>query len=257
MTGFDKLQSVPWQDVIAAQANPRRKNQGLIARDERPPIGFAPVLNPNVLPRHPFSPSGPDVSAHVPLIVSNTLEDASMGFTNFDQTAANFRAFLNKSVGESHTAEAAKIYDAETVRSPYLRQARLETDRVRGHAAHAVAERKAEQGKAAVYKYIWTQASPGFGGKFGATHGIDVGPTFHAYDAPVNGGGPEAKLMADRMAATWIAFARTGNPNNPAIPNWPVFDSDKRATMMVDLEMKVENDPRSEQRQLWDMLQSI
>jgi para-nitrobenzyl esterase len=255
MTGLDKLQQLLWQDVIEAQAHPRRKSQGLLARDERPPVGFAPVLTPGVLPRHPFAPTAPDISADVPLIVGNCIEDASMGFTNFSMNDAYFRAFLNKSVGESHTAEAAALYDAETVKSPFLRQARLETDRVRGQAAIVVAERKAAQGRAPVYKYIWTQPSPGFGGKFGATHGIDVGPTFHSYDAPVNGGGAEAKLMADRTAAAWIAFARTGNPNTSAIPSWPAYEASKRATMMFDGEMKVENDPRRDFRLLWARLQ--
>ncbi|RYF99147.1 MAG: carboxylesterase/lipase family protein, partial [Caulobacteraceae bacterium] len=198
VVGFDKLQTVAWEEIIKAQANPRRKNQGLMPRDERPMAAFAPVITPVILPRHPFAPDAPEVSADVPLIISNCVEDASMNFTNFDMPQSNWEAFLNKSVGESHTAEAMAFYGKENVRTPFLRQARLETDRVRGYAANKVAERKAAQGKAAVYKYVWMQPSPGAGGKFGATHGIDVGPTFHNYDAPVNGGGPDAKLMADR-----------------------------------------------------------
>jgi para-nitrobenzyl esterase len=45
-----------------------------------------------------------------------------------------------------------------------------------------------------------------------------------------------------------VAFARTGNPNNPKIPFWPAFNLDTRPTMIIDVECKVENDPLREMR---------
>ncbi len=58
------------------------------------------------------------------------------------------------------------------------------------------------------------------------------------------------------MAATWVAFARTGNPNNPAIPNWPAYDTKTRATLIFDANTRVENDPRHDFRVLWDELET-
>ncbi len=48
---------------------------------------------------------------------------------------------------------------------------------------------------------------------------------FNAYRAEYpdifeGGAGMEARLMADRLASAWVAFAKTGNPNNPALPAW-------------------------------------
>jgi para-nitrobenzyl esterase len=252
---FEALRTAPWQAIIAQQANPRRKTQGLIARAAPPSIGFAPVLHPQMLPRHPFDPAAPDVSAGVPLIVGNTLEDGAMRFSNFGLTEQGFRAFVNAQVGESASARAVALYEAEAAASPFLRQARLETDRVRGQAAHKVAERKAAQGRAAVYKYVWAAPTSGFGGKFGAVHGADVGPTFHAAGGLINGEGREARALADQMAAAWVAFARTGNPNDPAIPAWPAYDLKRRATMVFDTRTRVEDDPRRAFRELWDELQ--
>jgi para-nitrobenzyl esterase len=252
---FEALRTAPWQAIIDQQANPRRKTQGLIARAAPPPISFAPLLHPQILPRHPFDPTAPDVSAGVPLIVGNTLEDGAMGFTNFGLTAPGFRTFVNAQVGESASARAIALYEAEATATPFLRQARLETDRVRGQAAHKIAERKAAQGRAAVYKYVWAAPTSGFGGKFGAVHGADVGPTFHAAGGLINGEGPQARALADQMAAAWVAFARTGNPNDPAIPPWPAYDLKRRATMVFDTRTRVEDDPRRAFRELWDELQ--
>jgi para-nitrobenzyl esterase len=258
LEGFDSLealQQAPWQAIVAQQANPRRKTQGLMPRAAPPPISFAPVLHPQVLPRHPFDPAAPEVSATVPLIVGNTLEDGAMGFTNFAMTDQDFRTFANKEIGESAAARATAMYEAEAVASPFLRQARLETDRVRGQAAHKLAERKAAQGRAAVYKYIWAAPSAGFGGKFGAVHGADVGPTFHAAGGLMNGDSPQARALSDQMAAAWVAFARTGNPNTAGVPQWPAYDLRRRATMIFDVRTRVEDDPRRQFRELWDELQ--
>ena len=59
-------------------------------------------------------------------------------------------------------------------------------------------------------------------------------------------GTAEGRLMADRAAATWCAFAATGNPNNPAIPNWQPYDAKTRATMVFDTNMRVVNDYRGD-----------
>ena len=101
--------------------------------------------------------------------------------------------------------------------------------------------------------YLFTWPSPGFGGKFGAVHGVDVPLVFHAYRGSICGGSPEARALADRMAATWVAFAKTGNPN-PAIPEWPVYNGQTRATMISDKSTRVENDPGREMRLLWEEL---
>jgi para-nitrobenzyl esterase len=57
--------------------------------------------------------------------------------------------------------------------------------------------------------------------------------------------------MADRLASAWVAFAKTGDPNNPAIPHWPAYDLASRATMIFDTHTRAENDPRKAFRELW------
>jgi para-nitrobenzyl esterase len=57
--------------------------------------------------------------------------------------------------------------------------------------------------------------------------------------------------MCQRLASVWTAFARTGDPNNPNIPNWPAYDTATRATMIFDADTRVENDPRGEIRKFW------
>jgi len=54
--------------------------------------------------------------------------------------------------------------------------------------------------------------------------------------------------LADKVSDAWIAFARTGDPNTPKLPHWPVYDLQDRATMVINSVSKVVNDPLREQR---------
>ncbi|MND03870.1 Para-nitrobenzyl esterase [compost metagenome] len=47
------------------------------------------------------------------------------------------------------------------------------------------------------------------------------------------------------MSEAWIAFARTGDPNHPGIPQWPSYDAERRATMVFDTQSRVVDDPDS------------
>jgi len=57
--------------------------------------------------------------------------------------------------------------------------------------------------------------------------------------------------MCTRLASSWIAFAKTGNPDNDAIPHWPAYETTKRATMTFDTNTRVVDDPRGAIRQYW------
>jgi para-nitrobenzyl esterase len=94
--------------------------------------------------------------------------------------------------------------------------------------------------------YEWDYESSGFGGKFGAVHGTDVSASFYNYRDGIGGtGSPQEKALWQRFASCWVSLALTGNPN------WPAYDSDKRATMIFNTESHVEDDPRAEIRSFW------
>jgi para-nitrobenzyl esterase len=66
------------------------------------------------------------------------------------------------------------------------------------------------------------------------------------------GSGPEAEALSSRMMDAWIAFARTGNPACDALPSWPAYDRDARATMVFDETCQTKNGPLDEERASWD-----
>jgi para-nitrobenzyl esterase len=104
-----------------------------------------------------------------------------------------------------------------------------------------------------MYSFNWE--TPVFDGKLRSPHAIDVPFAFDTIDA-VNSTdkSPAVHALADAESATWAAFARAGVPDNAAIPQWPAYNTDSRATMMIDAEWKVENDPAHEARLMWEKI---
>ncbi len=226
------IQSRPWQDLLQAQAATT--------------ADFSPVLDGVVLPQHPFDPSAPSATANVPMIISTTLHDASLLLDNFDLTEAGLTAMFRERWG-SRGGEILAAYRKERPNdSPFLIQALAFTDAARGSAMRQ-AERKAALKAAPAYVYVWDWATDAFDGRYGATHGLDVETSLHMYRSPSSGSGKaQGRLMADRLAATWVAFAKTGNPANPLIPEWPAYDARRRATMVFDTNMRVVDDYRGD-----------
>jgi para-nitrobenzyl esterase len=118
--------------------------------------------------------------------------------------------------------------------------------------AHAQAEAKAARQRAAVYTYLWEWTCPAFDGKFGAVHAMDVAASMHnERDAILGSGATDARRMCDDLASAFLAFAKTGDPNNSQIPQWPRFDALQRSTLVYDRNTRTERDPHGALRSLW------
>ena len=114
------------------------------------------------------------------------------------------------------------------------------------------AERKAAQNGASVWLYELDWQTPVEGGKWKSPHSLDLAFVFDnvARSKSMVGEGEEQRVLAEQMSGAWIAFARTGNPNTKAIPQWPQFRAGERATMVFDAKTRVTNDFRADEREL-------
>jgi len=54
------------------------------------------------------------------------------------------------------------------------------------------------------------------------------------------------------VSEAWLAFARTGDPNHSGLPAWPTYDTDRRATMLFDVDCRIADDPDAEERLAWE-----
>jgi para-nitrobenzyl esterase len=107
---------------------------------------------------------------------------------------------------------------------------------------------------APVWQYLWTWASPAWGGMVGAAHAIELPFVFdlvedqrlHVFV------GPDApKELARATHEAWVAFAREGSPAAATLPPWPTVDGPGRPVMVLDTEPSLAEDPGAAAREFW------
>jgi para-nitrobenzyl esterase len=86
------------------------------------------------------------------------------------------------------------------------------------------------------FSYLFTWATPAFGGLLGSCHALEIPFVFGTVANPTvqlfAGGGEEAMELSDGMRRAWAAFARSGSPSNPCSGEWPGWEGDRRSTMV-------------------------
>jgi para-nitrobenzyl esterase len=90
------------------------------------------------------------------------------------------------------------------------------------------------------------------GGRYKSGHGVEVPFVFDNPDAApgLRGPAPDPRYLelAEKTSSAWTAFARTGNPNHPGLPEWKPYDIKNRATMVLKYDCELASDPQREDR---------
>lgn len=234
-----RLQELPWQTLLNAQT-------------KLGAMWFQPFVDGRFLPAHPCDPQALEQSRGVPLIVSTTLDDAGLFFSNFTLTEEGLSELLAAAYGDA-AAQILSLYRARWPhKSPYLLHAQIITDSGFRRFAYEQVERTFERGGAPVYLYQWNWTTPAFDGRFGATHASDVAASFGNHrDAIIGAGSAAGARLCKAAMAMWTQFATTGDPNTPELPHWPEFDKNRRAALIFDTELRIVDDPDQDVRLFW------
>jgi para-nitrobenzyl esterase len=230
---LDKLGVSP-NNLAALHQLPPEK----IAAATPPDIG--PVVDGELIPRNPFDPEAPAVSADVPMLLGNNLTEAT--FFNNTPTEPIDDAMLATRVAEHTKLDADKAASLIAhFRKGYpdapnhLVYQLIATDWWLGGNVHLQAERKAAQGKAPAYVYQFAMPQGARGGRLNVPHTAEIAYVFDNLKlstALVGEVTPGHQALADRMSAAWVNFARTGNPNGRGVPAWKPYSRADRQVMV-------------------------
>ena len=229
-----------------------------LTRVTGPKPNFSPVIDGRFLPEAPWLKGGPANSASVPMMIGTTKTETTALIGASDPSAftlddAGLRAKLAAWVPPGDVSAVVAGYKRMMPGAPPsdLFFAITTARRVR-QQAWTQAEHKAAQNAAPIWLYELDWQTPVDGGKWKSPHALDLPFMFDnvAKSASMVGTGEEPRALAEQMSAAWLAFARNGNPNTKALPQWDPFQVPKRATMVFDVKPRTVNDFRSEERQI-------
>ena len=98
--------------------------------------------------------------------------------------------------------------------------------------------------------------TPEGGGHMRSPHTIEIPFVFNNIKiaGPLISKMPEAYALADKVSSSWVAFARTGNPNTSKLPVWPAYSAKSRDTMLFSNESRVVQDPDRETRLIMEQV---
>tara|TARA_B100000678_G_scaffold258714_1_gene238500 strand:+ start:139 stop:1764 length:1626 start_codon:yes stop_codon:yes gene_type:complete len=251
VSSVEELAAMPIDEFVTAMLKSRTRG-----------AFYRPVVDGRSITRQPYTPDANPVSADIPLLVGTNnnemrLQGGLGSPENFALTWEQLPAKLKAFTGDADVEEviagmraAHPDYDASDV---FFQVATFRNYR---GTALLQAERKSAQ-PAPVYMYRLDWKTPVEGGRLETPHALDIAFVFDNVARSTSYTGPETaetQRMADLMADAWIAFARSGNPNTPALPQWPTYDVQGRATMIFDIDPQVVRDPDGAERELLQRL---
>jgi para-nitrobenzyl esterase len=250
---LERLQRVPTRDFLTAV----RTAFGV-------PFGLAPVLDGQALPRQPWMPDAPEVSAEVPVMVGYTKDETSLNAqaADFTHTWDTLHAKLQPSFGRNTDRIIETYRRTRPDATPGRIYIAATTDADLGWGSITLAERKWVRshtfGGAPAYLYRVEWETPMAGGKYGSPHTIELPLVFDNLAVSESliprEAWPRAQEVSNSMTAAWVAFAATGSPNRASLPEWKPYDLKDRATMIFDTQTRLELDPHREERLLFASL---
>ena len=220
------------------------------------PIRYGPVVDGQFIPQHPYVPVAPAMSAKIPMIIGTNKDETIMFFQRgslevFSMDEAAMRKRLRATLGDK-TDRIVDVYrHSRPTASPTDIYIAITTAQFMWNDSITMAERKLALHAAPVYMYLFAYesevpVSPTTPYPQKAAHAMEMAFKFdHPDNNPSTGKRPERYKAAKNMSSAWAAFARTSNPG------WPAYTLPERATMILDAECKVVNDPYREERLVW------
>ncbi len=251
--GLDKgkaaeLQRVPADKLLAAMSASIKQTDIDNCR---------PVVDGRSLLSHPFDPAAPAVSANVPLLIgtceTETAFDFSLNPKNFALNADEARARVKFLLGLDDAATDVMLAAYKRTHpnaTPSELVIYIFSDYKYRQNDIKAAERKAAQGAAPAYMYLFTWRTPVLDGNLKTPHTLCIPFVFGTVDVAsgITGTSPTRYALSEKVQKAWVAFAKSGNPNHGGLPAWKPYSASERTTMIFDNECKTVNDPAGADR---------
>jgi len=260
-----KLHEIPAERLLEIQQS-EAANGVAPWGDPGPLPGFGAFVDGTMIPQHPFADGVASFSAKKPLMCG-TCRDETVFFSLFGppDIFSIDEAGLRRELSSMYQgAELDQIIETFHRTRPYATPAQLYfaiTTSPIWRDAIKIAEAKVAQGAAPVFMYQLAYKNPtlvpGTNFPIGSPHASDINLKFANTDKNLDfflysDQSPGRLATARHMSGLWAGFARKGRPSAKHVPRWPAYTLKDRATMWIDAECRIVNDPDKDERLFWE-----
>lgn len=240
----DKLQQLPWKEYYEIASRASKKLSDEMKAQGKRGGGWSPVADGNFLPQHPYDPAPTPLAADIPMMICTTFNESSPSRTDASLEKITLDGVKEK-LKERFGEDAGKVADAYAKAFPEKKPVEIWSMAVSNRQnAVALANAKSKQ-QAPVYLAWFGWQPPLFDNRMRAFHCSDICFWFYNTDLMLThtGGGARPRKLSEKMADSFLKFARTGNPNGGGLPTWPKYTAQNGETMILDDTPVVKNDP--------------
>lgn len=214
-----ELRAVPAQKLLEAFAPPQ--SQG---------FDFGPDIDGYFLPEPVPAIFAAGKQNDVPLLAGWNHDEGSFNvvFSPQRPTADSMKAAAQKDFGDD-AADFMRLYPIDSDERVSRSAMDYASDTFIIFSTWDWIESQSKTGHHPVYRYRFDLAPPATDAnqaKLGAYHSAEIEYVFGQLDSK---GGmawrPEDRALSEEMQKYWSNFAKTGDPNGPALPKWPAYTS--------------------------------
>jgi para-nitrobenzyl esterase len=218
-----ELRRVPTEDVVRAAT-------------AKGAVRFGPDVDGYFLPESVPALYAAGKQAHIPVLAGWNLNEA-LDRTTPALNVATFEEKAQKEFG-GRAKDFLAVYPGTTDAAVKESANDIAADRFIAYSTWRWIEAQVQTGKAPVYRYHFTLASPGdknHSVSSGAFHSDDIEYVFGTLDSrPEAPWRPEDRKLSDQMGSYWTNFAKTGDPNGAGLPKWPAYAPTEWQVMQLD-----------------------
>lgn len=238
----DDIQKVSYDQLLQAgkRAFASIRDDAKAKGEANPRLGWGPVKENYFLPYPMFGPEVLELCKDVSIMIGTTKTEFSAGASyktgeDMDATLASIRTAY-KVKADAYIEAVKNAYPNTVKASDYL-----DIDFMFRSGAVRDANKLVAGGHKNTYMYLFEWESPVNDGSLKSMHCMELPFVFNniRLGKELTGGVKEAYDLAEIVSSAWINFARKGDPNASGLPEWPVYTTNKGATMIFNKVSKV------------------
>ncbi len=241
------IQTAPGS-LAALRALPAEKLLLTAAKDDR--IDLEPVVDGWFFPEQPATAFANGKQAKIPVIVGSNNDEVSIfaspivgGKSNRPRTVDEYRQWLHREFGPMADKVFAQ-YPAHSDKDVPGIFRTMDTDFDFGFGARLLAIEMARIHQPA-YLYHFTYVGAGEFASLGAFHSEESMFLSKKYWTTWIHR-PYDQTLSNAIIGYWVEFAKTGNPNNSALPTWPAYQPNTDLSQELGQRIGAERVPRAE-----------